>query len=397
MQFAKFDQAVLRYRVSGDRYGPWIVFVNSLGTDLTIWDDVIASLPAGYAVLCYDKRGHGFSSLPDGPITIDEHVSDLRQLMDHLEIKDAVICGVSVGGLIAQGLAARSPDRVTGLVLSNTGAQIGTAEIWNARISSITADGMEPMVDAILERWFRPEFRDAEPGKYFGYRRMLSQTPAAGYIATCAAIRDADLTATTSAIKKPTLCVAGDHDASTPPDLVERLANLIEGAQFHTIAMCGHIPSIEQPDAFAERLNTFLAQIDQTTRSVSGDTAGLNAIGMHMRRKVLGANYVDSATARSTELDSAFQRLITEGAWGSVWSSRHITLRDRSLITIALLAASSQDDELALHIRAARNTGISRQDIVEALLHVAVYCGVPKANHAIKIAKSILADTERGE
>ena len=394
MDFASLAEGTtLRFRTSGDRRGPWVVFTNSLGTDLTIWDDVAARLPAGYAILGYDKRGHGLSSLPSGQLTIDDHAGDLIALMDHVGIERATICGVSVGGMIAQRVAAREPDRVSSLILCDTGAKIGTAETWSQRISDIEAGGMEAASSAILERWFSAPFLARETAKVAGYRAMLARTPLTGYTATCAAIRDADLTEGTRALTAPTLCIAGANDIATPPSLMRELAGMISGATLVEIDQCGHIPSVEQPETTARVIREFLASLDQPRDAVPGAAARTRYdVGMTVRRRVLGNAHVDRASAASTPFDQPFQTFITEGAWGHLWSGRHLTLRERSIVTLALLAALSQDDEFAMHVRATANTGASPDDIREALMHVAVYAGVPKANHALKIAKAALAE-----
>lgn len=116
------------------------------------------------------------------------------------------------------------------------------------------------------------------------------------------------------------------------------------------------------------------------------------ATGMEVRRKVLGDAHVDRAEANKTALDTPFQTLITEGAWGTVWASDAISLRERSMLTLALLAATGNFDEIPMHIRATANTGASQEDVMEVFQHVAIYCGVPKANHAIKLAKQTFAD-----
>ena len=392
MQFADVGGVTIRYRISGDPHGPAILFANSLGTDLTIWDDVVARLPQGYAMVGFDKRGHGLSSMPEGEVGIRDYALDLIRLADHLGIGSFVVCGVSVGGMIAQVVAAEVPERVRGLVLCNTGAKIGPPEIWADRIAAIGKGGLEPLADAVMERWFTADFHAANPEKLAGYRAMLTRTPASGYMATCAAIRDADLTEATAALAIPAVCIAGAGDLATPPALVQTLAGLIEGAAYHEIEACGHIPSVEQPDACAAIISAFLAGLEGRPAQ-DGDVSQAHAKGMETRRKVLGNVHVDRAAANATELDRRFQQFITEGAWGTVWTGRHFTLRERSIVTLALLAALGQDDEVAMHIRATANTGATAEDIAEALMHVAVYAGVPKANHALKIAKQTLAQT----
>ena len=116
--------------------------------------------------------------------------------------------------------------------------------------------------------------------------------------------------------------------------------------------------------------------------------------GMRVRRSVLGDAHVDRAEARKTDFDAPFQQFITESAWGSLWTREEFTPRERSIVTIALLAALGNDEELALHVRATKNTGATQEDLREAMLHVAVYAGVPRANHAIRIIKEIYAEVQ---
>lgn len=246
-RFARPQDVTLHYdHHRGDPARRAIVFANSLGTDLRIWDAVRHQLPPEIPTLAMDKRGHGLSE--QGPITIATLATDLAALMDHLHLSDALICGVSVGGMIAQSLAHQRPDLVAGLMLCNTGAQIGTAEAWNMRINTVQTSGIAAMADAILERWFAPAWRAAHPVALSGWRQMLIRTPADGYAATCAAIRDADLTASTARLRLPALCVSGAQDGATPPPLVEALAKMIPGARYTCLDGVGHLPCIETPD-----------------------------------------------------------------------------------------------------------------------------------------------------
>ena len=262
MQFATVNDVILHHQlISGPAGRPVIVFANSLGTDFRIWRDVVVRLAGDFPIVTYDKRGHGLSDLGQVPYSIDDHVLDLAALLDRLDVKDAVICGVSVGGMIAQGLAAKRPDLVKALVLCDTAHKIGTAEMWNVRIEAVEAKGIESLADSILERWFTPAFRRPENAAYHGYRNMLTRQSATGYAATCAALRDADLTESTKRIAVPTLCVVGEEDGSTPPDIVLSMAKLIAGARFETIKGAGHIPSIEQPEILTGMIRAFLATL----------------------------------------------------------------------------------------------------------------------------------------
>lgn len=260
MPFATVNGLTLHYRTGGSPGRPAIVFANSLGSDLRIWDDVAAALAADYHIIGYDKRGHGLSDCPPGPYTIDDHAADLAALLDHLDIAQAAIAGVSVGGMIAQAFAARYPDRVTRLVLCDTGARIGTRAYWDERIATLEASGFDTLRETILSRWFAPGFAAARPADYRGYGHMLTRTPLPGYIATCAAIRDADLRASSATITVPTLVLCGAEDIATPPDLGRELAAIIPGARFELIPDAGHLPSIEQPAVLAATIGDFLAE-----------------------------------------------------------------------------------------------------------------------------------------
>jgi 3-oxoadipate enol-lactonase len=251
MQFVRVGARVLNtsHRPGSPGFRP-IVFSNSLGTDFRIWDGVRDLLPTVVPVLAMDVSGHGLSDM--GASSIADHAADVAGVMDHFGLRDAVICGVSMGGLIGQNLAVTRPDLVAGLVLSNTGARIGTEATWSERIAMVQAGGLEPMAAAILERWFSPSFRAQQPDSVAVYRNMLTRTPAAGYAAACAAIRDADQVAATATLRLPVACIAGGEDQATPPDLVRALADLIPEASYEEIAGVGHLPSIETPARVAD-------------------------------------------------------------------------------------------------------------------------------------------------
>jgi 3-oxoadipate enol-lactonase len=249
MAFKRVNGIVLHHEVLGPREAPVLVFANSLGSDLRIWDGVAPAFADRFRVVLYDKRGHGLSDAPSGPYTLDDHLRDLLGLLDHLSVADASVVGLSVGGMIAQRMAAQAPDRVRALVLCCTAARIGTPETWAERIASVERAGVESVVPGVLERWFTPAYRRDRSEACAGWANMLARTPVQGYAGTCAAIRDADLTGDARAIAAPTLCIAGDQDGSTPPDLVRGTAERIPGARFALIAGAGHIPCIEQPEA----------------------------------------------------------------------------------------------------------------------------------------------------
>jgi 3-oxoadipate enol-lactonase len=259
VQFARINDTTIHYQlIGGPADKPVIVFANSLGTDFRIWRDVIVRLAGDYAIVLYDKRGHGLSDVGQVPYSIEDHASDLAGLLDLLAVRNAFICGLSVGGLIAQSLYCSRPDLVRGLILCDTAHKIGTADSWNTRIAAVETSGIDSIVDAVMQRWFTPAFRRPENTAYAGYCNMLARQPVEGYIATCAAIRDADYTEAAGKIAVPTICIVGDQDGSTPPDLVRSTAKLIANARFEVIRDAGHIPCIEQPEALTSVIRAFI-------------------------------------------------------------------------------------------------------------------------------------------
>jgi 3-oxoadipate enol-lactonase len=246
--FLARDDAVLHHAFAPGT-GRAVVFLNSLGTDFRIWDAVVDALPAGTPVLRMDKRGHGLST--GTATTIAALADDAAALMDHHRLAGAVVCGVSVGGLIAQALAARRPDLAHALVLSNTGLRIGDPALWEERIASVLADGLEAMADGVMERWFSPAFRAGRPAELAGWRAMLARQSPRGYAAVCAVLRDADLTADAHRLAQPALCLAGTRDGATPPALLRTLAAALPAGRYREIAEVGHLPGIEAPEAVA--------------------------------------------------------------------------------------------------------------------------------------------------
>lgn len=369
-----------RHRTGGG--AACVVFANSLGSDQSLWDGVIDALPRGFDTLTFDLRGHGLSAVSEGYL-VPDMADDLIALMEALGLRDVILCGVSVGGMVAQSVAARRPDLLSGVVLTCTGAKIGTPEKWNTRIADVQADGLAAIADAVLQSWFDPSYADRNFDAFDMHRAMLCRTPAAGYIATCAALRDTDLRAETAGISVPTLCIAGTSDGSTPPALVQALADAIPGARLEVLEGVGHLPPLEVPDRIAALIETMLPA-----------PAPRDAAGMRVRRSVLGDAHVDRAEAAKTAFDEPFQTLITEGAWGTVWASPGLARRERSLVTLALLAAMGNFEEIPMHVRATRRTGATPRDIQEAFQHVAIYAGVPRANHALKLARQTLAEME---
>ncbi len=256
MKIATLGDVQIHYRDDGDPKGAPVVFANSLGTDLRLWDDIIPLLPEGLRIIRYDKRGHGLSSCPAAPYSMGSLVTDAERLLDHLRVKRSVFVGLSIGGMIAQGLTTKRLDLVRAMVISNTAAKIGTPAMWNDRIEGVRRGGIEALADAVLERWFSKPFRQTEALN--AWRNMLVRQPAEGYIGCSSAISGADFYETTASLTLPTLAIAGSEDGSTPPDLVRETADLIKGSRFHLIRGAGHLPCVEKPGEYAEVLTEFL-------------------------------------------------------------------------------------------------------------------------------------------
>ncbi|WP_395541373.1 3-oxoadipate enol-lactonase [Neotabrizicola sp. sgz301269] len=250
----------MHYFCDGAEDGPCVVFANSLGTDLRLWDPVMPLLPRGLRTIRYDKRGHGLSDTgPDAPITLDDLAQDAIALIEATAGgRPVVFVGLSIGGLIGQAVAAARPDLLHALILSNTAAKLGTAESWQARIAAVQAQGLAGIADAVMERWFAPDFR-ATP-TLAPWRNMMIRTPAAGYIAACAALAGADQTQASAALRLPVLVIAGGADGASPPDVVRATADLIPGALWHLIPDAGHLPCVETPEDWAAAVAAFLQE-----------------------------------------------------------------------------------------------------------------------------------------
>jgi 3-oxoadipate enol-lactonase len=260
MNVIRANGVQLHYSVEGPADRPVIVFSNSLGTDFRVWDRLVDRFDGRYRMVRYDKRGHGLSEMTPAPYAMDDHVGDLIGLLDHLRLDSVVVCGLSVGGMIAQGLAARQPDRMRAMILMDTAAKIGTAEMWNDRIKAIEAGGIEVLADPIMERWLSASFRAEKPEEKLVWRNMLTRTTRDGYLGTSAAIRDTDFTESTKKIAMPVLGIGGSEDGSTPPDVVRGTIDLIAGGRFELVEGAGHLPCVEDPDKVAGLITGFLEE-----------------------------------------------------------------------------------------------------------------------------------------
>jgi 3-oxoadipate enol-lactonase len=248
----------IRYRIDG-RDGPWLVMIHSLATDLSLWDEQIPAL-AGFRVLRYDVRGHGASTATEPPYDFDLFTADLLALMDGLAIDRAHLCGISMGGMIAQHVALAAPQRVDRLVLVSTtsGYPAQARALWDERIASVVAGGMAPLVAPTLERWFTAPYRDEHPEVMARIGALIAATPPSGYIGAGRAIATLDTTERLAQLRCPTLVMVGAGDAGTPPGMGRKIAEQIPGARFESIAEASHLCNVEQAATFNRLLTEFL-------------------------------------------------------------------------------------------------------------------------------------------
>lgn len=260
MPFIAAGGITVHYDLAGPPDAPVILFANSIGTSLQIWDAMVPALTAHYRVLRYDMRGHGMTDATPGAYGMDTLAGDAAALLDALGIAKAHVCGLSIGGMVAQCFAATMPERVASLILCDTASVIGPPQVWDDRIAAIGERGMEAIAPGVMPRWFTQRFREERPDLLRGYINMLGRTTVVGYTGCALAIRDADLRADDARIACPTLVVVGDQDAATPPAQAEELAGAIAGARLVVLPDAAHIPCVEQPDALSARILDFLEE-----------------------------------------------------------------------------------------------------------------------------------------
>jgi len=279
--------------------------------------------------------------------------------------------------MIAQGLAHAAPTRVASLMLCDTALAIPPAQGWIDRAAAARAHGMAPLLDTVMARWVTADFQ-TEPAAQ-GLRAMLLRTDPEGYAAAAEAIGAADLTEATKALSIPTLVMVGDQDVATPPNLAQALADALR-APLVTLPGGAHIPTVQVPALVTDAMQRFLIP----------EISDFYEAGLAVRRQVLGSEHVDRSLAATTGLDRDFQHFITRTAWGGVWTRPGLDRGTRSLLVITMLAALGHHEELRLHLRATRNTGVNAAQVAEALIQVAAYAGIPAANSAVRIAKEVL-------
>jgi 3-oxoadipate enol-lactonase len=262
MQFAELNGHIIHYKflpgLTPVADPMTFMFINSLGTDFRIWNEVAAELRYYGNILLFDNRGHGLSDVVEDTNGINDYADDAIALLEDLSINKCIPIGLSVGGMIAQIMAIRIPQKIRKLVFCDTRHKIGNAQIWNDRIASVKKEGLPSISDGVMQRWFSEKFRNENPTRVSGYKIMLERTPPLGYIKACEAIRDADLTEIAKQIRIPSLCIAGSEDKSTTPEEVKNLADLIKGSKYEVIEGSGHIPCVDNSETLSKLIIDFI-------------------------------------------------------------------------------------------------------------------------------------------
>jgi len=377
--FLHLGDIVVHAVAEGPTEAPPLLMLHSIGTTMQVFEPQVTMLARTHRVIRMDMRGHGLSGVTDGDYSMELHASDALALLDALGVQQAHVLGMSIGGRIAMQLAAMAPDRVLSLMLMDTALEFPPPQAWQDRIDAVREVGTEALVDVVMPRWVvDPSLASSQ-----GLRRMLLQTDRRGYAGSAAALRDARAAQVAGRITCPTTVMVGDRDIATPPELAKEVQAAIPGSRYVEISEAGHLPTLERADQATAAILEHFATL--------APAAGHDA-GMAIRKSVLGEAHVARASSNVTPLDAPFQDWITANVWGGIWTRPGLTRHTRSLLCIGMMAALARHEELELHLRATRNTGVTPEEVGEVLLQVGAYAGVPTANAALKIAKAVLKE-----
>jgi 3-oxoadipate enol-lactonase / 4-carboxymuconolactone decarboxylase len=381
-------------QLSDPNAGPLLLLGSSIGTSGTaLWSASAALLGERFHVVAWDLPGHGRNAEPvSAGFTMAELASGVLAFADQV-LTDReepggrlYYAGDSLGGAVGLQALLDAPDRILAAVLLCTGAKIGTAEGWRERAARVRASGTTVVVNQSVERWFAAGFLEREPQVGGRLLESLRAADPEAYALACEALADFDVRPRLAEIAVPVLAVAGAEDVATQADLLREIADGVQRGALQILDGVAHLAPAEAPHEVAKLI----------MKHLDAEEPGVDryAAGMQVRRQVLGNAHVDRATSATTDFTREFQQLITEYAWGSIWTRPGLDRRSRSMITLTALVARGHHEELAMHVRAARTNGLSVNEIKEVLLQAAIYCGVPDANTAFRIAQAALADEE---
>ncbi|WUJ13747.1 4-carboxymuconolactone decarboxylase [Streptomyces sp. NBC_00390] len=414
----------LQYRIDGPDDAPALILGPSLGTTWHMWDRQIDELCERWRVIRFDLPGHG-GAPAHAASSVPELAERLLATLDQLGIQRFGYTGCAIGGAIGVELALRHPHRVASLALVAASPRFGTADEFRQRGVVVRTNGLEPMARSAPERWFTEGFAAAQPAIVEWAVQMVRTTDPGCYIAACEALAAFDVRAELGMIGVPTLVLVGSEDRVTGPAEARTLVAGIRDARLALVPGASHLAPVEQPAAVTDLLlhhfatawhdtlaaipvpampptSAPVAPVAEIAPAVPDRTAGDPSLrpdpydtGMKIRREVLGDAYVDRATAAADDFTGDFQELLTRYAWGEVWAREGLDRRARSIVTLTALVAGGHLDELAFHTRAALRNGLTPTEIREVLIHTAVYCGVPAANAAFRVAQTVIQEETR--
>jgi 3-oxoadipate enol-lactonase/4-carboxymuconolactone decarboxylase len=360
---------------------PLLLLGPSVGTSVeALWGAAAERLAEHVHVVGWDLPGHGRS--PAGRYRMPDLAAGVLALVDDIAHGAAFhYAGDSIGGAVGLQLMLDAPERLSTATVLCTGAAIGRPEDWVARAATVRTSGTEALVEMATKRWFAGGFIDREPAVVEELVGALRGADDESYAQACEALADFDVTERLAEITTPVLAIGGAEDIPTPPESLARIASGVKDGWLVVLDGVGHLAPAEAPGRIAELIVGHV-----------GRRGAVYDAGMAVRRDVLGDAHVDRAIAGTTEFTAEFQDLITRYAWGTIWTRPGLDRRSRSMITLTALVARGHHEELAMHVRAARRNGLSNEEIKEVLLQTAIYCGVPDANSAFRIANQVLAD-----
>ncbi|MFI1094412.1 alpha/beta fold hydrolase [Streptomyces sp. NPDC020917] len=409
-------QPPLQYRFDGPDDAPVVVLGPALGATWHMWDRQLPVLTGTWRVLRYELPGHG--GAPAEPAaSVDDLARRLLAVLDDEGIDSFGYAGCGLGAAIGARLALLRPDRVAALALVSAAARYATADTWRQRGVVVRANGLERTAQATPERWFTEAFLATQPAITEWAVQMVGTTDTACYVAACEALAAFDIRESLGGITVPTLVVAGADDTETPPADARMLVAGIPDARLAVVPATGHLAPVEEPAAVGDLLaRHFDTAWDRTVPSApfapapppvpprppalpSGAPTAPDryAEGLRIRRELVGDAEVDAAQARAEGFGAGFDAFATRFGWGEVWSRPGLDRRTRSFLTLSVLTALGRLGDLADHTRAALRNGLTPAEIEEALLHTAVYCGLPAAQAAVDAARPVIEQETAGD
>ncbi|MGW4346463.1 bifunctional 3-oxoadipate enol-lactonase/4-carboxymuconolactone decarboxylase PcaDC [Streptomyces sp. NPDC004690] len=420
----------LQYRFDGPEEAPVLILGPSLGTTWHMWDRQVPELTQQWRVFRFDLPGHGGAPAhPAGSVT--ELTARLLATLDALGVQRFGYAGCALGGAVGVELALRHPERLASLALIAASPRFGTADEFRQRGVIVRTNGLDPIARTSPDRWFTSGYAAAQPAITDWAVQMVRTTDPGCYIAACEALASFDVRAELGRVGVPTLVLVGSEDQVTGPAEARTLVAGIPDARLAVVPGASHLVPVEQPAAVTDLLVRHfstawqpafgsstgqLAVVAPPPRPVPvappqapqtapiaeiapiaappRPTAGADPYetGLKIRREVLGDAHVDRELASADEFSGDYQELLTRSTWGGIWDRPGLDRRTRSCVALAALVAGGHAEELAAHTRAALRTGLTPDEIKEVLLQTAVYCGMPAAGTAFRVAQQVIQE-----